>query len=364
MDNIPVATAVPPPSAPGHFLPRSGSHRDIDLTHDQVQAMHNYLLESNFPKGLREVMIEAHRRFPLRIWIVDNSGSMSIGDGKKLVRVKSDAYKMLSASRWEELQECVKFHGTFACGTKSPTDFRLLNGGQSVMVGRSPIGVQSSNDNAILTSVMDSGPGGGTPLCTHVTQIRALLMHDAEKLRQHGQKVVVVLATDGMSTDGDLGAALKTLEGLPCWVVIRLCTDEDKIVDYYNDIDNRLELDMDVLDDLQGESKEVCDLNPWLVYAQPLHRAREFGIHLKIFDLLDERRFTTGEVKEFCAMLFGRKDLPHPDLDWDNFEKVLKECLAESPKVWNPLSQKVEPWINLRVLRKIYKNGGNGCSMS
>ena len=47
------------------------------------------------------------------------------------------------------------------------------------------------------------------------------------------------------------------------WVVIRLCTDEDAIVNYWNDIDGELELDMDVLDDFMGEGKEVFDANPW-----------------------------------------------------------------------------------------------------
>ena len=40
-------------------------------------------------------------------------------------------------------------------------------------------------------------------------------------------------------------------------MVIRLCTDEDRIVDYWNNIDQQIELNMDVIDDPQGEAEEI-----------------------------------------------------------------------------------------------------------
>jgi len=38
-----------------------------------------------------------------------------------------------------------------------------------------------------------------------------------------------------------------------------------------------------------GEAAEVTKENPWLNYALPLHRLREFGFHDRVFDILDER---------------------------------------------------------------------------
>ena len=66
------------------------------------------------------------------------------------------------------------------------------------------------------------------------------------------KSLLSVIATDGESTYGNLADAMKPLEELPVWVVIRLCTDEDSVVEYWNNIDSQLELDMDVLDDLNG----------------------------------------------------------------------------------------------------------------
>lgn len=65
-----------------------------------------------------------------------------------------------------------------------------------------------------------------------------------------------------------------------------MCTDDEKIVSYWNNIDKVLELDMDVLDDLFGEAAEVYENNKWLAYGEPMHRLREFGIPVKEIDLL------------------------------------------------------------------------------
>ena len=55
-------------------------------------------------------------------------------------------------------------------------------------------------------------------------------------------------------------AAMRPLQQLPVWVVIRLCTNEDKMVEYWNNIDSAIELNMDVIDDPQGEAAEIYRL--------------------------------------------------------------------------------------------------------
>lgn len=146
-------------------------------------------------------------------------------------------------------------------------------------------------------------------------------------LRASNKKVAVVIATDGESSDGDIAQAMAPLKNLPVVVVIRLCTDQDSICDYWNNIDKILgivpchsylisfllspppplsllnlyivqfsELDLDILDDICAEGAEINAVNPWLTYAEPLHRMREFGVTLKEFDLLDETRLSADQV--------------------------------------------------------------------
>ena len=82
----------------------------------------------------------------------------------------------------------------------------------------------------------------GDDLCPNVTEIHREVKALAPALRQNGQRIVIVVATDGLPTDEcgyggevhqkEFVEALRLLEGLPVWVVIRLCTDEERVVNF------------------------------------------------------------------------------------------------------------------------------------
>ncbi len=96
---------------------------------------------------------------------------------------------------------------------------------------------------------------------------------------------------------------MRPFQNLPVWLVIRLCTDNPFVVDYWNNIDTELEIEMDVLDDLQGEAEEVHTVNKWLAYGEPLHRLREFGATIKEIDLIDESLLSVEQMVVMCKLL-------------------------------------------------------------
>lgn len=315
-----------------------------------------YLTAHQWPVGLQDTLINGFRKVPLRFIICDNSGSMIENDGHILFTHK-DQKRLVQCSRWIELTESLKFHAGLAKAACSPTEFRLLNGSAPIRIGLTDNGEEFRMQE--LQQILSGSPGGGTPLCRHIREVIEQIRLIEPQLRAAGQKVCVVIATDGESNDGDVAQAMQPLRQLPVWVVIRLCTDEDHIVEYWNNIDSQLELEMDVLDDLCGEAMEVYQNNPWLTYGEPLHRLREFGITIKEIDLLDETKLTKDQIRRFCAMLFGGTidSYPHPAVDWKSFYDMILNQNQQLSKIWDPKTKKMKAWIKLDKLNNRYGDG-------
>ena len=208
---------------------------------------------------------------------------------------------MISCSRWTELTEALKFHVNFARQASAPSEFRLLNGAPPIRIGMNDS--EEANRLTALNAILEGSPSGGTPLCRHIREVIVQIRAAEQELRANGQKACVIIATDGESSDGNIAEAMAPLKDLPVWVVVRLCTDEDRIVQYWNSIDEQLELSMDVLDDLSGEASEVHEKNPWLTYGEPIQRLREFGIAIKELDLLDEAPLSKEQARLYARIM-------------------------------------------------------------
>ena len=112
------------------------------------------------------------------------------------------------------------------------------------------------------------------------------------------------------------------------------------------------------------EAWEIYRHNKWLNYALPLHRCREMGCHNRLFDFLDERSLTLDELRDFLCFLFGDEafsSAPHPHTDWKGFAQHVDRVVRNEQEQWNPVKQKVMPWINMKKLNKMY--GGGKCTI-
>lgn len=297
--------------------------------------------------------------FPIRLWIVDNSGSMQASDGSMLVKLASGGTRKTSCSRWQELAATLGAIGDLSQAVGARTDFMLLNptfsAPQFVSVathaGAQPLPVPilgQEIDAARLRSLMEGvSPAGTTPLTEAVQRVISLVLPVAPALQARGQQAVVVLATDGQPNDPpSFLAAMQQLQRLPVWLVVRLCTDDDAVVNYWSELDGQLEASLEVLDDEAGEADEIAHHNSWLTYGPPLHVAREFGMRNRLFDLLDENRLAPSQVRQMCELLLGCGQLPDPQTDWLGFDDALRAALASAPSTVDPRSGRRRPWID------------------
>lgn len=297
---------------------------------------------------------------------------MSTADGRRLVASSTKQnIKLASCTRWEELKDTVTYHAQLAGLLLAPTQFMLLNPPANnglYQMGVAEMGRDMVDEDlhSLRSALNNTQPSGGTPLTRHLNNVYALVSSMKSQLEREGQRVVIVLATDGVPTnasgytgwkaDEDFEQALQRLQALPVWIVVRLCTNDDRVVRYYQQLDDRLEWNLEVLDDFVDEAKEVYQFNPWLNYALPLHRCREFGIQSRLFDLLDEKTLTMDEMSEFLQLVFVDSDsyLPDPAVDWEEFKRRVGKLFEKEEQPWNPIKKSTCPWIDLRQLENTY----------
>uniref|UniRef100_A0A6C0J019 RING-type domain-containing protein n=1 Tax=viral metagenome TaxID=1070528 RepID=A0A6C0J019_9ZZZZ len=138
------------------------------------------------------------------------------------------------------------------------------------------------------------------------------------------------------------------------FLVINLCTDNDDIIDYYNNLDKTLgnELSgMDVIDDLETEQLEIINSkNTFFTYSHDIHVCRMAGCYSVVADLLDEEPLKMFYVLKLCKELIHcPKDLPH----WENRVDYIKSLKKHNTKVYNFYEQKFTPLINTNYINNM-----------
>lgn len=117
--------------------------------------------------------------------------------------------RLIKCTRWAELTESMLFQAELSECLSCPSEFRLINGADPVIVGLNDD--DKGESMKFLRDVLSENPAGPTPLCTHITAVVACIASVEKELRANGQKAVVVIATDGESSDGNVAEALRPL---------------------------------------------------------------------------------------------------------------------------------------------------------
>ena len=302
---------------------------------------------------------------------------MQVRDGHRISGSTFQNISKVSCTRWDEAQDEVAFHAYSAGCLGVPTRFNVVNAPVNSpscfsVAEQGPAAVQSELERAkmIMGQIQPTSPAN--PLAHHLRQIRAMLVQMDPQLAREGKSVSVIVVTAGLPTDehGRRGPAvlqdfvhsLRSLEGSHVAVVVRLCTDDEPVLDFYNSLDVQLSntgLSYDVLDDFHGEALEIFLRNPWLNYALPLHRFRQYGFSVPVFDELDERPLTFGELYTLCSILFDSRPpqhqpLPDPVANWLLFVRSLHQVISQERMHFNPITRMLGPWIDLRQLHYVY----------
>jgi len=345
--------------------------------HNMTSQDYEKLKELGYTQGLIDAVVKNNEQYPSRIWVLDNSGSMNTMDGNLFAMDSENRGQTVQCTRWNELQDCMKYHLGLTEIMHTQTVLRFLND-PGTHIGPQRIVVSENNPADLHKAkkvLRETRPGGLTPLTKHIMEVDTQIRLIEPKLVEENRRVVIIIATDGLPSVKSEGydsresekfrGALVSLLKLPVWVVLRLCTDDKNVVDFYNSLDKNLELSLEVLDDYLGEASEVYIYNRWLNYALPLHRCREFGFYNMLFDLIDERSLTGSEVREFCCLLFGKKEteIPNPAIEWENFERCLEALLENEMDVWNPMRKKNMPWIDVHALKEKMIPGSSCCTI-
>ena len=225
-----------------------------------------------------------------RFYIGDDSGSMNGSDGK----IYKDG-KVSHCSRYAEMKSELGESFDICAKAGIESHFISLNSG-SIYIKKGGNG-DLSRDHQEYSRIFYT-PNGGTPLNKVLTGVLNII-----KTLPQGERKKIVLYTDGESSDGDITNIIKEIQHYNTSITVRLCTDQESVVTYWDNIDKNLEIRLDIIDSYTDEKPSVKRMNPRLKYEHSMHKLRVFGVVSNDFDRMDEARLTDSQIESLNALL-------------------------------------------------------------
>ena len=244
------------------------------------KSFRKILKHLRLPEGLLASTVKVYEATDSRLWILDNSYSMRAKDAHLIGGSMDHLLNVDSVSRWKELGECVAFHAKMAADVWCPTKFWLLNKPESrydddgakqkfCVCWSTPSDIP--NEMAVVKQSMKGATPtmGYAPMSFHIQKLKRAIDKLSPRLVSEGKHTTIVICTQGIPTDveGNTGKhvlkeykeTLASFGKMPVKVIFRLCTDDVKVLDMYNNFDNNLD-GFDCIDDYWGEVRmySIC----------------------------------------------------------------------------------------------------------
>lgn len=294
-------------------------------THNDIQD--NCLI--NYPNGLQKIIKLTIDKYDATYWIINNSDSMGIKDSK--------------ITRFQELYYALKFHAKIAQQFNKHLQFHIVN---------TPNDFTSNIIKPDLDELYRLSQTNTLGNFSLNESINTILMDIDQKITVMNKKIHIVITTDSEPTDTNI---LNILNGLIekqfIDITIRLCTDDPRILDYWQIIDELTGYKLNIVNNIYVKTTKILLYNPWLSYCEPIHRVFECGKLIKLFHSLEERTLQVSEIHHFSEYLIDQT-LPDPQYNFNQFISTLNFEINKLEMVINPLNKKYSSWINVNKINK------------
>ena len=342
----------------------------------------NYSLNSLGNTEEKTMLNELNLIKKKRFVIHDNSASMKYYQDGNVLKFHDDG-KIVSQShcfRYEEANQRAKFIVEQTIKNNQEVTIYLLNqisSGKKRIEDIDYVTINKKNyqekKNILDNMLSPANIFGVTPLPDIVRLIRKEIVsyktqQNKEKIRKDLVKWTIIFNTDGEPNDGynsinyskqNFENELKKLiKEVHCEIIFNVITDEEAVVEYYNDLDVSLNkgyeettISVDVLDDWLHEAVEAHKKNPCIIYSIDTHKKRISGDNHITFDMIDEETMNMFYTNIFIKIILERNDIPN--IDDPNYFHFL-ENIVKNKKVYDITSNTFKPIININALRIKY----------
>jgi hypothetical protein len=135
IEELPISPARKKKPALAAAKSDSAENKNSILKPPNEKRAKEFLTKHQWPSGIQDALVKSCKKIAVRYVITDDSGSMMTNDGHRMVGVGTKNVKMIQCTRWSELTASLKFHAELAQAAQAPTEFRLLNNCEPIMVG-------------------------------------------------------------------------------------------------------------------------------------------------------------------------------------------------------------------------------------